>query len=49
MSKRKPRDGYTERLSIGFTPEQMRRLEELLRVRARQVKSSFTWEKLPQK
>ena len=36
MSKRKPRDGYTERLSIGFTPEQMRRLEELLRVRARQ-------------
>ena len=36
MSKRKKRDGYSERLSIGFTPEQMRRLEEILRVRARQ-------------
>lgn len=35
MSKRKNRDGYTERLSVGFTPEQMRRLEEILRVRAR--------------
>lgn len=28
-------DGYSERLSVGFTPEQMRRLEEILRVRAR--------------
>ena len=36
MNKRKNRDGYTERLSVGFTPEQMRRLEEILRVRARQ-------------
>jgi hypothetical protein len=36
LSKRKKRDGYSERLSIGFTPEQMRRLEEILRVRARQ-------------
>lgn len=36
MSKRKNRDGYSERLSIGFTPEQMRRVEEILRVRARQ-------------
>ena len=36
MSKRKQRNGYTERLSAGFTPEQMRRVEELLRVRARQ-------------
>lgn len=36
MSKRRNRDGYTERQSIGFTPEQMRRIEELLRVRARQ-------------
>ena len=36
MSKRSQRDGYTERLSVGFTPEQMRRVEELLRVRARQ-------------
>ena len=36
MSKRKNRDGYTERLSVGFTPEQMRRVEEILRVRARQ-------------
>jgi hypothetical protein len=38
MSKRKPRDGYSERQSIGFTTEQMRRIEELLRVRARQGK-----------
>ena len=38
MSKRKQRDGYTERLSVGFTLEQMRRLEEILRVRARQGK-----------
>jgi len=36
LSKRKQRDGYSERLSIGFTPEQMRRVEEILRVRARQ-------------
>jgi len=36
LSKRRKRDGYTERQSIGFTPEQMRRIEELLRVRARQ-------------
>lgn len=36
MSKRKKRDGYSERLSVGFTVEQMRRLEEILRVRARQ-------------
>lgn len=36
MSKRKQRDGYSERLSVGFTPEQMRRVEEILRVRARQ-------------
>ncbi len=36
MSKRKHHDGYSERLSVGFTPEQMRRVEELLRVRARQ-------------
>ncbi len=36
MNKRKQRNGYTERLSVGFTPEQMRRVEELLRVRARQ-------------
>ena len=35
MSKRKKRDGYSERLSIGFTPEQMRRVEEVLRIRAR--------------
>ncbi len=35
MSKRKNRSGYTKRLSIGFTPEQMRRIEEILRVRAR--------------
>ncbi len=31
-------DGYNERLSVGFTTEQMRRIEELLRVRARQGK-----------
>jgi hypothetical protein len=36
LSKRKQRDGYSERLSVGFTPEQMRRVEEILRVRARQ-------------
>lgn len=30
------KQGYTERLSIGFTPEQMRRIEEILRVRAKQ-------------
>ena len=34
MSKQKHR-GYTERLSVGFTLEQMRRIEEILRVRAR--------------
>lgn len=34
MSKRKTVKGYTERLSVGFTPEQMRRIEEILRVRA---------------
>jgi hypothetical protein len=38
LSKRKRRNSYTERLSIGFTPEQMRRIEEILRVRARQGK-----------
>ncbi len=38
MNKRKTKDGYDERLSIGFTVEQMRRIEELLRVRARQGK-----------
>jgi hypothetical protein len=36
LSKRKNHDGYSERLSVGFTPEQMRRVEEILRVRARQ-------------
>lgn len=36
MNRRKNHNGYTERLSVGFTPEQMRRLEEILRVRARQ-------------
>jgi len=36
LSKRKKRNGYSERLSVGFTLEQMRRLEEILRVRARQ-------------
>ncbi len=35
MSKRKIRNGYSDRLSVGFTPEQMRRIEEILRVRAR--------------
>lgn len=35
MSKHKQVKGYTERLSIGFTLEQMRRIEEILRVRAR--------------
>jgi len=38
VNKRKTKDGYDERLSIGFTVEQMRRIEELLRVRARQGK-----------
>lgn len=38
MNRRKTKDGYDERLSIGFTVEQMRRIEELLRVRARQGK-----------
>jgi len=38
LSKRKKRYGYTQRLSIGFTAEQMRRIEEILRVRARQGK-----------
>lgn len=38
MSHRKHRDGYTERLSVSITVEQMRRVEELLRVRARQGK-----------
>lgn len=33
MSKR--RQGYSERMSVSITPEQMRRLEEILRVRAR--------------
>lgn len=27
---------YSERLSVSFTPEQMRRIEEILRVRAKQ-------------
>jgi Arc/MetJ-type ribon-helix-helix transcriptional regulator len=36
LTKRKKRIGYTERFSVNFTPEQMRRIEELLRVRARQ-------------
>ena len=36
MSKRANKRGYAERLSVGFTPEQMRRLEEILRVRVRQ-------------
>lgn len=35
MTKRRKRTGYTERISVGFTPEQMRRVEEVLRVRAR--------------
>ena len=29
---------YSERLSVSFTPEQMRRIEEILRVRAKQGK-----------
>ena len=33
--RRRKRSGYSERLSVGFTPEQMRRVEEILRVRAR--------------
>ena len=41
MGKRKNRDGYSERLSIGFTPEQMRRLEEILRVRARKGEMQY--------
>ena len=44
MSKRKKRDGYSERLSVSFTAEQMRRLEELLRVRARQDGLAGTFE-----
>jgi CelD/BcsL family acetyltransferase involved in cellulose biosynthesis len=40
MSRRKrKRYGYSERLSFGVTPEQKRRLEELLRVRAKQGKA----------
>ena len=35
MSKRGKKSGYSERLSVSFTPEQMRRVEEILRVRAR--------------
>jgi hypothetical protein len=35
MRKSRNRSGYTERISIGFTPEQMRRVEDILRVRAR--------------
>lgn len=38
MSKRKRRNSYSERISVGFTPEQMRRVEEILRVRARDGK-----------
>ena len=34
MSKRGRKSGYSERLSVSFTPEQMRRVEEILRVRA---------------
>jgi len=33
LSKRGRKSGYSERLSVGFTPEQMRRVEEILRVR----------------
>ena len=33
--RRRKRSGYSERLSVGFTPEQMRRVEEILRVLAR--------------
>ena len=40
MARRKSkRSGYTERLSFGVTPEQKRRLEELLRVRAKAGKA----------
>jgi len=38
MSKRKKSDLYTERQTVSFTPEQMRRVEEILRVRARDGK-----------
>ena len=38
MSKRGRKSGYSERLSVGFTPEQMRQVEEILRVRARDGK-----------
>ncbi len=41
MSKRKRRNGYSERISVGFTPEQMRRVEEILRVRARDGKMQY--------
>ena len=40
MARRKSkRTGYSERLSFGVTPEQKRRLEELLRVRAKEDKA----------
>ncbi|NJL57762.1 hypothetical protein HC928_23495 [bacterium] len=35
MKKRKKSDLYTERQTVSFTPEQMRRLRELRSVRAR--------------
>ncbi|MEQ8676587.1 MAG: hypothetical protein RLP44_16195 [Aggregatilineales bacterium] len=35
MSKRKKSDLYTERQTVSFTPDQMRRLRELRSVRAR--------------
>lgn len=35
MTKRKKSDLYTERQTVSFTPEQMRRLRELRSVRAR--------------
>lgn len=35
MAKRKKSDLYTERQTVSFTPEQMRRLRELRSVRAR--------------
>jgi hypothetical protein len=38
LSKHGRKSGYSERLSVGFTPEQMRRVEEILRVRARDGK-----------
>jgi hypothetical protein len=41
LSKRRRKDGYTERFSVNFTPEQMRRIEELLRVRARQGQMQY--------